>query len=105
MLLHDFGKQIIVVGVSDFALDNFADLGFAVFNISYAVDFRSLSATSSHKGKIGAVAFFFNEHFLDRPDQALVDGVGNGGLFAHDNFCLLYTSPSPRDGLLSRMPS
>ena len=22
-----------------------------------------------------------------------------------DNTCLLYTSPSPRDGLLSRMPS
>ena len=24
---------------------------------------------------------------------------------APDNICLLYTSPSPRDGLLSRMPS
>ena len=24
---------------------------------------------------------------------------------AVDNYCLLYTSPSPRDGLLSRMPS
>ena len=24
---------------------------------------------------------------------------------AHPNTCLLYTSPSPRDGLLSRMPS
>ena len=23
----------------------------------------------------------------------------------HPNICLLYTSPSPRDGLLSRMPS
>ena len=23
----------------------------------------------------------------------------------HSNICLLYTSPSPRDGLLSRMPS
>ena len=23
----------------------------------------------------------------------------------HDSTCLLYTSPSPRDGLLSRMPS
>ena len=23
----------------------------------------------------------------------------------HDDICLLYTSPSPRDGLLSRMPS
>ena len=26
-------------------------------------------------------------------------------LFAHNTGCLLYTSPSPRDGLLSRMPS
>ena len=25
--------------------------------------------------------------------------------FYHSNICLLYTSPSPRDGLLSRMPS
>ena len=25
--------------------------------------------------------------------------------FRHDKTCLLYTSPSPRDGLLSRMPS
>ena len=25
--------------------------------------------------------------------------------FANANFCLLYTSPRPRDGLLSRMPS
>ena len=25
--------------------------------------------------------------------------------YAEDDFCLLYTSPSPRDGLLSRMPS
>ena len=23
----------------------------------------------------------------------------------HSKYCLLYTSPSPRDGLLSRMPS
>ena len=25
--------------------------------------------------------------------------------FDHADICLLYTSPSPRDGLLSRMPS
>ena len=25
--------------------------------------------------------------------------------YSHNNTCLLYTSPSPRDGLLSRMPS
>ena len=28
-----------------------------------------------------------------------------GDIYRQDNFCLLYTSPSPRDGLLSRMPS
>ena len=28
-----------------------------------------------------------------------------GQLLEHSNSCLLYTSPSPRDGLLSRMPS
>ena len=27
------------------------------------------------------------------------------GVIASDKACLLYTSPSPRDGLLSRMPS
>ena len=26
-------------------------------------------------------------------------------ILTHPNTCLLYTSPSPRDGLLSRMPS
>ena len=30
--------------------------------------------------------------------------VGNDGYY-HIKICLLYTSPSPRDGLLSRMPS
>ena len=35
------------------------------------------------------------------------NAVGEGNpevLFAQSNGCLLYTSPSPRDGLLSRMP-
>ena len=32
-------------------------------------------------------------------------GTADGGLGAQCDICLLYTSPSPRDGLLSRMPS
>ena len=31
--------------------------------------------------------------------------VGLDGILIEHNGCLLYTSPSPRDGLLSRMPS
>ena len=37
---------------------------------------------------------------LRKKEKALI-GTWN----AHLNNCLLYTSPSPRDGLLSRMPS
>ena len=33
-----------------------------------------------------------------------VDGAGTVTL-SSNSYCLLYTSPSPRDGLLSRMPS
>ena len=38
----------------------------------------------------------------------LIVGLGNIGEEYREtrhNICLLYTSPSPRDGLLSRMPS
>ena len=47
---------------------------------------------------------------LTRPlDLADVDGIlARGGTIlgsSRTNPCLLYTSPSPRDGLLSRMPS
>ena len=31
--------------------------------------------------------------------------MNNPLIIHYYNFCLLYTSPSPRDGLLSRMPS
>ena len=34
--------------------------------------------------------------------QKVLDNPSKHG---RDNVCLLYTSPSPRDGLLSRMPS
>ena len=49
---------------------------------------------------LGAV---FNALTITRPVKELLRGVRS---VASGNFgCLLYTSPSPRDGLLSRMPS
>ena len=35
----------------------------------------------------------------------LENGVSLAKAFEEHGICLLYTSPSPRDGLLSRMPS
>ena len=37
--------------------------------------------------------------------MGLPESVGGDGATLVDLTCLLYTSPSPRDGLLSRMPS
>ena len=37
--------------------------------------------------------------------EVLAAGQKGGDLLAEETLCLLYTSPSPRDGLLSRMPS
>ena len=55
-------------------------------------------------------------YYVDRTDHIpLVEKAGKQLLFLRPRrfgkslllsmFCLLYTSPSPRDGLLSRMPS
>ena len=45
-------------------------------------------------------------HDVLQPRETFVDAAGNtrNGIDIGD-VCLLYTSPSPRDGLLSRMPS
>ena len=52
--------------------------------------------------KTGTVNTIINENGVDL-------GSINVNLYTMDNktsvICLLYTSPSPRDGLLSRMPS
>ena len=64
----------------------------------------------THRETTGvALAMFAQEEFakafsqLDAPGQNVVYADVDGNIGYHT--CLLYTSPSPRDGLLSRMPS
>ena len=53
-----------------------------------------------------AVGFCIAEGMLDRDVTAGVSVDRSGPtVTVHVETCLLYTSPSPRDGLLSRMPS
>ena len=42
---------------------------------------------------------------VERPEGDFARGYDAGANGQSAIFCLLYTSPSPRDGLLSRMPS
>src|SRR5680860_1494721 len=56
--------------------------------------------------RVGAGAGLGVKH-LSRADSSTVGMIGSGGRGRRrrGRCCLLYTSPSPRDGLLSRMPS
>ena len=49
----------------------------------------------------GVPCTYVSPFSTDRYGQKLFDYAQAEGM----QFCLLYTSPSPRDGLLSRMPS
>ena len=76
----------------------------------------------AHFAKLGANGKVIQVLTLNNSDMLNADGVedesvGQQYLETHNNWpaqmwiqtsyntCLLYTSPSPRDGLLSRMPS
>ena len=53
--------------------------------------------------QVSAIENRFFERVKDDDDLEELAGL-IGNMYFHDS-CLLYTSPSPRDGLLSRMPS
>ena len=65
----------------------------------------------AHFAKIDENNLVLSVSTLDDKDMLDDNGVsqesiGQQYLQTHNNWpCLLYTSPSPRDGLLSRMPS
>ena len=78
------------------------------------VDFVAVTCDPCDKADVVERAAAAGKHiFLNKPlceslDSArrIAEAVKTHNVqFVHDIPCLLYTSPSPRDGLLSRMPS
>ena len=56
-------------------------------------------------GFIGANFVRFWRRRYEHDELCVLDALTYAGNRASLSSCLLYTSPSPRDGLLSRMPS
>ena len=58
-------------------------------------------------GGTDRISRYFAEQLKERlgVNCVVVNRTGGSGAVGHRAGCLLYTSPSPRDGLLSRMPS
>ena len=68
----------------------------------YALTFRY---GQRHQFEIGAAKECALSQQVENHIIMDIDLRSFGGSALTDNICLLYTSPSPRDGLLSRMPS
>ena len=97
MLLVDSGGEVVTIGGLASTAGN-EDAGYfplQVGNTGSSATIMQMLTSASGTGTI---------HFGDA-----VSGAGRyaGYMFYNhsNNSCLLYTSPSPRDGLLSRMPS
>ena len=87
------GMRDAVMGAKDTVADKASDLGDQAGGVGSAVADRA--STTVDQVRSG-------------PELARTRTQGNplaAGVIAFGAGCLLYTSPSPRDGLLSRMPS
>ena len=89
--------------------DAMGDVPSARWRLEEAVDVSTLSAVQfacvRHGGFVGGAERFDQVAFGISAAEAGAMDPQQRLLLEHGYACLLYTSPSPRDGLLSRMPS
>ena len=81
-----------------------ATSGGANANILYTVpNFHDATIEFLHVSNGGSSTDSISIQWYHKEDDTYYTIVNNKSISGND--CLLYTSPSPRDGLLSRMPS
>ena len=82
---------------------------YAALAFGYAIAFGVTKRADITYGAIfafsGQILLLFTDLGYNRLWLILPAALAMGTLFSLIYSCLLYTSPSPRDGLLSRMPS
>ena len=96
-----FQKEIAAMGYKFqfITLAGFHNLNYSTFKLAEAYKENGMAAYSELQQKeFGAEKDGYSATKYQRE-------VGVSYFDAVSNACLLYTSPSPRDGLLSRMPS
>ena len=102
----------LMVTNPDRLLERYVEAGCEIV-IVHAEACTHLHRTLARIGDLGATpGLALNPHTPAEVVNQVCDLVGlvlvmtvNPGFGGQDYICLLYTSPSPRDGLLSRMPS
>ena len=101
----DFGNQFHISSMDGF---NIRSSGFRVLDIANDVYLYDLPNTDKKTGSLGLFSLDApgsTTPMIERSNVGIVNYVTGRITLNPINICLLYTSPSPRDGLLSRMPS
>ena len=75
---------------------------FVIPEISYAVETLQLGDTRLRSISDGFIELPVKQVLPDQSEESVSQALSGS---VSPTICLLYTSPSPRDGLLSRMPS
>ena len=103
--LKEFGKKVHIL------VNNAGGLFARKTLQEFDEDFYNLVMDVNFKGTVFAMQAFEpmmgkGSSIINLSSLAARDGGGGGSsLYASSKGCLLYTSPSPRDATLSRMPS
>src|SRR5665647_737641 len=102
-LTQDRAKPAVPFGglyrLVDFALSNLVNSGY--LKIVVLTQYKSHSL-DTHISKTWRMSTLLGNYVAAVPAQ---QRIGKHWFMVSADACLLYTSPSPRDGLLSRMPS
>ena len=86
---------VLIIGIVVFFGVHLIPLTSAKFNLVERMGEKKYQGVFSIFSLIGLIVMIYGFSLVDDCNP----------MMANCNTCLLYTSPSPRDGLLSRMPS
>ena len=90
--------------MTDYQINNLTPtIGAEISGIDLSKDLNSQNLDNIYKNLIEHKVIFFRNQNL-KPEDHIAFAKSFGDI-EPPHPCLLYTSPSPRDGLLSRMPS
>ena len=88
------------IGLEEYETSKYIKSKLSEFNIEFKDGYANTGIVARVKGSKGesdkSIGLRADFDALPMPEK---------NEFEHKSTCLLYTSPSPRDGLLSRMPS
>ena len=96
------GKKIVIIGCGAQGLNQGLNMRDSGLDISYALREAAIAENRSSYQNAVSNGFAVGTYAALIPSADLVINLTPD---KQHSACLLYTSPSPRDGLLSRMPS